>query len=726
MLTESDLPLQGGNVTRPRHHRTPHLVLILSICLAIGLQAGAVPREAVWLSSLDLSKARVTDQIRPAIDKTINGNTLTINRQAYSRGVCFNGYSVLYVQLNGGSESFSAIVGIDDESLAAPQPAGGVEAQTGRAGGGAGQTGRAGGGRGTTGRGAAPPSMSVRVLAEGGRVLYENNAIPSGSNGVPIEVDTRGVKLMAIIVNTGGGARGGRGGTSNPVHYDLAEAKFEVTGAKPAAVEIPGEARAVLTPKPGPRPRINGPGMTGVTPGRPLLYKIPATGTKPISYSVDNLPKGLAVDRATGIITGVIRDRGTYSVTLRARNSAGEARREFKFVAEGKLSLTPALGWNSWNARGRNVTEALVRRTADAFVEKGLIEHGWTYICIDDGWERSPRQNDELYEGPTRDEKGDFIPNKKFPDMKALGDYIHGKGLKFGIYSSPGPTTCQGLEGSFGHEEQDVRLWCSWGVDYLKYDWCSYRAEEPGLPGLKKPYQVMRAILDKAARDIVYSICQYGNGNVWEWGADPDIGGNSWRTTGDIRDNWPQTMQIGFNPRWTEIDIGQYSGPGHWNDVDMLVVGVVGWSYEPQHESKLSPAEQLSHISLWALHAAPLILGCDLAQADDFTVGLLTNDEVLDIDQDPMGRGAKAVFRTPDGSLQVWARPLADGSRAVGLFNLEEVPMRVTAKWSDIGITGKHVVRDVWRQKDLGVFSAEYGEEIPRHGCVLLKVSPAK
>jgi alpha-galactosidase len=387
------------------------------------------------------------------------------------------------------------------------------------------------------------------------------------------------------------------------------------------------------------------------------------------------------------------------------------------------LSLTPALGWNSWNARGRSVTEELVRRTADAFVDKGLVDHGWTYICIDDGWERSPRESDALYEGPTRDENGNFIPNKKFPDMKALGDYIHSKGLKFGIYSSPGPTTCQGLEGSFQHEEQDVMQWCSWGVDYLKYDWCSYRATEEGLPGMKKPYQLMRAILNKAPRDIVFSICQYGNGNVWEWGAEPDVGGNSWRTTGDIRDNWPQTMQIGFNPRWTEIDIGQYSGPGHWNDVDMLVVGVVGWSYEPQHESKLTPAEQLSHISLWTLHAAPLILGCDLAQGDDFTVSLLTNDEVLDIDQDLMGRGAKAVYRSPNSNLQVWSRPLADGSKAVGLFNLEEMPSRVTARWSDLGINGSHAVRDVWRQKDLGRIADEFSAEIPRHGCMLLRIS---
>jgi alpha-galactosidase len=404
----------------------------------------------------------------------------------------------------------------------------------------------------------------------------------------------------------------------------------------------------------------------------------------------------------------------------------GEAKKDFKIVAEGTLALTPSLGWNSWNSRGLNVTEENVRGAADAFVSKGLIDHGWTYICIDDGWERGGRNANPDFEGPTRDADGKILPNKKFPDMKALGDYIHSKGLKFGIYSSPGPTTCQGFEASFGHEESDVAQWCSWGVDYLKYDWCSYRTDLPGLEGQKKPYQLMRSLLDKAPRDILYSVCQYGSGNVWEWGAEPDIRGNSWRTTGDIRDNWPQTMQIGFNSRWTQIDLAQYGGPGHWNDVDMLVVGVVGWSFEPQHETKLTPAEQLSHVSLWTLHAAPLILGCDLSAADDFTVGLLTNDEVLDINQDTLGHGAKAVDVSENTNLQVWARPLADGSKAVGLFNLDELPMKVTAKWSAIGVTGRQMVRDVWRQKDLGTFENEFSAEIPRHGCMLLKISAAK
>jgi alpha-galactosidase len=621
------------------------------------------------------------------------------------------------VQLNGGTDKFTALLGVDDE-VPTPVPTPGAN------------PGRRGGGGGAAGGGTR--TMSARILADDNKVLYETNSIASGADGVPIEVDTKGVKLLAIVLNSGtGGGRGGRGGGGGGVgHYDLADAKFEVSGAKPVMVEISGEARVIATPKPGPAPKINGPELNGVSAGRPVLYKIPATGIAPLTYSVDKLPAGLKVDPATGIITGTIAEKGTHAVTLRVRNSVGEARKEFRFVADGLLSLTPALGWNSWNAYGRNVSDALARRNADAMVSKGLIDHGWTYINLDDGWERSSRTNDALYEGPTRDDSGNYLPNKKFPDMKALGDYIHSKGLKFGIYSSPGPTTCQQLEASFNHEASDVAQWCSWGVDYLKYDWCSYRSQGPeqGLDALKKPYRLMREVLNQAPRDIVFSICQYGNGNVWEWGGDADVGGNSWRTTRDIRDNWPQTAEIGFNPgpRGQNVDLSQFARPGHWNDPDMLVVGVVGWTFEPQHESKLSPGEQLTHITLWVLYPSPLILGCDLAQEDDFTVGLLCNDEVLDIHQDTLGQGAKAVYKSADGNLQVWSRTLKDGSRAVGLFNLEEMPMRVTAKWSDLGLTGPQVVRDVWSQRDLGTFTGEYTGPLARHGCLLLRLSPAR
>ena len=306
-----------------------------------------------------------------------------------------------------------------------------------------------------------------------------------------------------------------------------------------------------------------------------------------------------------------------------------------------------------------------------------------------------------------------------------LADYVHSRGLKIGLYSSPGPTTCGHCVGSWQHEQLDAQSYAQWGFDYLKYDWCSYRAEAPGLEGQKKPYQVMRAALDKAPRDIVFSLCQYGRANVWEWGAEPDIRGNSWRTTGDISDNWRSMSTIGFDPgpRGADLDLSPYAAPGHWNDPDMLVIGRLGWGGS-LHESNLTPAEQYTHITLWTLYPSPMLLGCDLPSADDFTIGLLSNDEVLAIHQDALGKGAKAVYRSPDGALrQVWARPLKDGSRAVGLFNLDEVPVKVTAKWLDIGVTGKQVVRDVWRQKDIGTFADEFTGEVPRHGCLLLKIT---
>ncbi|HET9948999.1 MAG TPA: glycoside hydrolase family 27 protein, partial [Longimicrobiales bacterium] len=302
-------------------------------------------------------------------------------------------------------------------------------------------------------------------------------------------------------------------------------------------------------------------------------------------------------------------------------------------------------------------------------------------------------------------------------------DYIHSKGLKFGIYTSPGPTTCQGLEGSWQHELQDFRTFAAWGVDYIKYDWCGYsRVLADGettrqLPVLQRPYQVGRSALDQVERDIVYSLCQYGWGDVWEWGADPSIRGNSWRTTGDITDTWESMDAIGFE----QVGHSRYAGPGHWNDPDMLVIGKLGWGPRLR-DSRLTPNEQYVHITLWTLLAAPLLLGNDISQMDDFDLGLVTNDEVLAVHQDPLGRAADRVAK--DGELEVWARPLADGSIAVGLFNRDEMDMTVRVTWADLGITGKQKVRDLWRQRDLGEFADGFSSMVPRHGTVFVKVTP--
>jgi alpha-galactosidase len=475
----------------------------------------------------------------------------------------------------------------------------------------------------------------------------------------------------------------------------------------------------ILTPRPSPRPRINGPKVFGVRPGNPFLFTIAATGKRPMEFSADGLPDGLRLDKATGQITGVLSEKGTHVVALKARNALGLSTRQFKIVVGDQIALTPALGWNSWNCFANAVDDSKVRSAADAMVNSGLINHGWTFVNIDDCWEIKPETDDPMLKGEQRNEQGMINTNKKFPDVKALSDYIHSKGLKMGIYSSPGPLTCAGFTASYQFEEQDAQQYAAWGIDYLKYDWCSYGriAKDHSLPELKKPYFVMRAALNNVNRDIVFSLCQYGMGDVWKWGG--EVGGNSWRTTGDITDSWESMSDIGFSQANHEA----YAKPGNWNDPDMLVVGKVGWG--PQlHPTKLTPNEQYTHISLWCLLSSPLLIGCDMTQMDDFTLNLLTNDEVLEVSQDPLGKQAGRVFK--DGDLEVWAKEMEDGSKAVGLFNRGPWKSEVKARWSDLRIQGKQLVRDLWRQKNLGTFSDEFKAFVPRHGVVLVKMGPSK
>jgi len=477
----------------------------------------------------------------------------------------------------------------------------------------------------------------------------------------------------------------------------------------------------IRTPAESPAPRIHSAKVFGVRPNTPFLFTIAATGNRPMTFAADGLPSGLQLDPQTGRITGTLTAPGTYDTTVKATDALGSAQEKFKIVCGPQIGLTPAMGWNSWNCFASKVTGDMVKAAADAMVAKGLVNHGWTYINIDDYWEVNPGKGktDPTLAGPHRDAQGRILSNPRFPDMKGLTDYIHAKGLKAGLYSSPGPSTCGGCVASWQHEDQDAQQYDDWGFDYLKYDWCSYGSVNGGdrsLPALKKPYQVMRAALDKVPRDILFSLCQYGWGNVWEWNA--QIGGNSCRTTGDINDSWARMSDIGFN----QAGLEKYAGPGHFNDPDMLVVGKVGWHKE-LHDSHLTPAEQYTHVSLWCLLSAPLLIGCDMTQLDDFTLNLLTNDEVLAIDQDPLGRQASRAAQ--EGPLQVWAKDLEDGTKAVGLFNVNgDLETPVTVKWSDLGISGKQTVRDLWRQKDLGVFDGEYTVPVGHHDVMLVKISP--
>ena len=483
---------------------------------------------------------------------------------------------------------------------------------------------------------------------------------------------------------------------------------------------------ASLTPPSPPTPQIHGAKVFGVRPGTPFLFTVAATGDRPMTFSADNLPGGLNLNPATGQITGGVLIPGDYDIALHAKNAIGETTRHLLIKAGATLALTPPMGWNSWNCFAGSVSDAKIRAATDAMVKSGLADHGWTYINIDDYWQVNPKSNDPTLHGPERKPDGTISPNSRFPDMKALADYIHAHGLKAGLYSSPGPYTCGGCTGSYQHEEQDAQQYAAWGFDYLKYDWCSYRniyKKEEGVDGMKKPYRLMADALGKSGRDIVFSFCQYGTGDVWKWGA--ATGGNSWRTTDDIRDNWQSMMS---NAR-RQADIGQYAGPGHWNDPDMLVVGKVGWGPD-LHPTHLTPDEQYTHISLWALQAAPLLIGCDLTRLDPFTLGLLTNDEVIDIDQDPLGKAAipfsPDVLRLTQKMPEIWTRSLEDGATAVGIFNTSGVAASYEISLSELGFTGPQIIRDVWRQKDLGTFKDHFNSgKIPPHGVLLLRIRKA-
>lgn len=462
----------------------------------------------------------------------------------------------------------------------------------------------------------------------------------------------------------------------------------------------------ILTPKPGDAPKINGAKAAGVRPNSPFLFKIPATGKKPMQYRVDNLPEGLSVNEVNGVITGKLSKAGEYKMKLIVKNKTGTDERAFKIICGDVLALTPPMGWNSWNCWGLSVTDERIKASANAMISKGLIDHGWTYINIDDGWEAEQRN-----------EQGEIVSNNKFPDMKKLGDWLHNNGLKFGIYSSPGTRTCGGYLGSYQHELQDASTYAAWGVDYLKYDWCSYGeihdAKDTSLVSYIKPYAVMQTALQKQNRDIVYSLCQYGMKDVWKWGE--TVNGNCWRTTGDITDTWESLYNIGFR----QTVQYPYAKPGRWNDPDMMIVGQVGWG-DHLHQSKLTPDEQYTHVSLWSLLNAPLLIGCDLSKLDDFTLSLLTNDEVIAVNQDLAGKQAQQIIKTD--TYQVWMKEMEDGTKAIGIFNISGKSEVISFRWSDLGLSAHQKVRDLWRQKVLGDFNDQFSTRVASHGVTLIKI----
>jgi alpha-galactosidase len=649
--------------------------LFCTAALISGCQASQAANiqtsRSVWLSDLDIGKTQ-QGWGSPRKDASVDRNSLQIGGQTYERGLGTHADSTLYIRLDKGTRRFTAMVGVDDEV-------------------------------GTLG------TVEFHVLADG-REIYTSGVLKGGQAARKVSLDLSATDMLILMVTSGPDG-------INYDHADWADAVFEVTDKMPKTLDAPREEAVILTPPPPPAPRINGARVFGVRPGSPVLYTIAATGNRPMTFAAENLPAGLSLHARTGRITGRLSEKGEHRITLTAKNDFGEARRQLRLVVGDTIALTPPLGWNSWNCWACAVDDQKIRDAAQAMVDTGLINHGWQYINIDDCWMVKLDSDDPVVGGPTRDENGRILSNDRFPDMAALTDHIHALGLKIGLYISPGPWTCQRYEGSYEHEQLDAETFAAWGFDYLKYDWCGYGSvvRRPNLDEMKQPYRVMRECLDSVNRDIVYSLCQYGMGEVWKWGA--EVGGNCWRTTGDITDSWGSMAGIGF----AQDKCSPYGGPGHWNDPDMLVVGKVGWG-PTLRDTRLTPNEQYTHISLWSLLCSPLLLGCDLANMDDFTLSLLTNDEVLEVNQDPLGQQARRV--AADGMLEVWAKKMEDGSTATGLFNRGELEQTVIAKWSDLGLTGEMRVRDLWRQKDLGAFESKFETKVPRHGVVLVRFFP--
>ena len=646
-------------------------IILFTFAIAPGLTARAQSR--VGLDELDLA-AMSCGWERPQARQAVGGNPLKIARKKFERGVGTHAPSWFAIDTGGEALRFEAQVGLDDEEL-------------------------------VRGKGSAV----FRIYADG-RVAADSGVMHARQPARTLTADLAGARVVVLEVSDAGDG-------SAHDHADWCDAYFTVRdGAvlKPLP-RPPTEQMGILTPPPPREPRINGARVFGVRPGSPVLFTIPVTGERPVTLEVEGLPSGLSLDRGRGLLTGTVAKAGSYRMTFRAANAYGTAARDWRLEVGERIALTPPMGWNSWNCFAHTVSDASIRTAAQAMVESGLSRHGWSYVNIDDYWQTCPGERTDMsLMGPARDSAGRILPNARFPDMAALCRDVHQLGLKIGIYSSPGATTCGGCVGSWGHEAQDAQTYADWGFDYLKYDWCSYAqcVRNDSLSELMRPYLVMGRALRAQPRDLLLSLCQYGMGHVAAWGA--KAGGQCWRTTHDIVDTWESVTGIVQAQEGFEL----FAGPGAWNDLDMLVVGTVGWG-EP-HPTRLTPNEQYSHLSYWCLLASPLLLGCDLTRLDPFTLNLLTNDEVLDVNQDPLGRQAVRVQH--DDAQEIWAKPMSDGSTAVGLFNRSCLTRTVTLPFASLGLKGPHRLRDLWRQKDIGVAADTFAAKTPGHGVLLLKV----
>ncbi|MFN8256046.1 MAG: NPCBM/NEW2 domain-containing protein [Bacteroidales bacterium] len=666
--------------------------IFLLFTLAFSTYTISQTSSVLWLDELDLSTV-TAGYGNARANKSVEGNPLKMGGKVFERGIGTHAVSTFKIDLTGCKpEKFEAIVGLDDE---------------------------------------IPKNGSVVFYLVGDtRILWQSNKMHKGDKAIKVSVSLKGVEKLGLLVTDAGNGY-------DYDHADWAMAKIIYKGQKPKVVEpLTVNSEYLLTPPAPENPKVNGPGIYGVRPGSPFLYRIPATGKRPLMFKADGLPGGLTLDSITGIITGKIMDKGNYEVILTARNDAGTDSRNFKIVVGNTLALTPPMGWNSWYIHYNRVTDSLMRQSAYQLVKSGMADYGYQYVNIDDCWMVQANSNDPFIGGKQRDESGKLFSNKNFPDMKGLSDYIHSKGLKAGLYISPGPQTCAGYTGSYQHEVLDAETFAQWGFDFLKYDWCSYGSvvRAKTTDDYIAPYKLMWNALEKQPRDIVHNLCQYGMAKVWEWGATV---GNCWRTTGDLGLESGQSMPGFYRVGISNARHWQFAKPGGWNDPDYILIGWVGAASQMGEGTKtrLTADEQYFYMSMWSLMAAPLIFSGDMARLDAFQLNILCNNEVIDINQDALGKQAEIARETKNELVLV--KPLEDGGKAVGLFYItpdSKEPLdyfnwnpvmnrKITITASELGMNGKMKIRDVWRQKDLGVFENSYTVDVPYHGVMMLKIT---
>lgn len=627
----------------------------------------------------------------PGVNAKMNGggDSIRIAGKVFKRGIGVQATSILSFYLKGNATEFSATVGVDDQ-----------------------------------GNQFLPHQFYV--VADG-KVLFASGDMKYGDKPKSFTVDLRGVQRMGLLVKVND-----QGYTK--VYSNFADAQITMIGdTKPMNIPNDGE-RYILTPASKPSPRINTAPVFGVTSGNPFLFTIVATGEKPMQFAVDHLPKGLTLDSKTGIITGKLMEKGNHEIVLKAQNQLGKSQKSLLIKVGDTISLTPPMGWNGWNSWARQIDGGKVIASAKAMVKMGLKDHGWNYVNIDDAWQ-----------GNRAGKYNAMQANEKFPNFKEMIDEIHGMGLKLGVYSTPWITSYAGYIGGssnfengafpdsiknnkrsfryigkYRFEKEDALQMADWGVDFLKYDW---RLEVPSA-------ERMSIALKQSGRDIIYSLSNsapFSDVNDWVRIS------NMYRTGPDIRDSWHGLYRCTFTlDKW-----GPYGGPGHWNDPDMMILGNVTTGTD-MHPTRLTPDEQYSHISLFALLSAPLLIGCPIEQLDAFTLNLLTNDEVIDIDQDPLGKSARLI--ADEGGVQTWLKPMQDGSYAVGFFNTDdygklpqsffrwgtEKPKNFNVTFAKLGLKGKWRVQDVWRQKNLGVKESSFTSIIPHHGVMMYRLYPIK